>query len=221
MTPPAEIPPAPDSQELDLFPADDVLRRLPSATRGCTLALVSDAGQPAGPPPLPQLEHQARLLERMTDLRVVPLVLNTASAEKLITTTELLSPSFGVICLDNLGEETFEAAERLLGSLEGPVFFHPQQTRPILILAALERALARTGRSLEQVRLVLAGFESDSLQLVDYLLAAGARDLVICDRSGAVHKGRAGPTSWLTEQLAHKTNPYLVRGSLIRSLAGA
>jgi malate dehydrogenase (oxaloacetate-decarboxylating) len=56
---------------------------------------------------------------------------------------------------------------------------------------------------------------------VDALLAAGAGDLVVCDRSGAIHKGRTGPTSWIKEQIAQKTNPFEVRGGLNRALSGA
>ncbi|MDR1085208.1 MAG: hypothetical protein LBP22_10230 [Deltaproteobacteria bacterium] len=207
--------------------AQDPQKAWDMTSKGRTVALISDGSDipglgPIGPAAcLPYLESQASFLRKVTCLKVLPLALNTRSAEELVSVTNILSPSCGALCLDSLGDEIFLTAERLLAPLELPVFFNPQQSRPILALAALSRALAKTGRDIAACRIVLSGFESDSVQFVDFLLAAGAVDLVVCDRLGAIHKGRPGPTSWLKEHLAQKTNPKQIKGSLARTLAGA
>jgi malate dehydrogenase (oxaloacetate-decarboxylating) len=195
--------------------------------KGRTVALISNGGDlpglgALGPlAALPYLEDQASLIERMTNLRVLPLAVNSSSSEEIAAFTATLAPSAGILCLDSLGDEVYQAVERPLAESGLPFFFNPQQSRPILILTAISKALALTGRDLSSARIVLAGFESDSLAVADFLLAAGAGNLVLCDRSGVIHKGRPGPTSWLKEQLAQKTNPQQIKGGLNRALAGA
>ncbi|MDR1577794.1 MAG: hypothetical protein LBT86_06180 [Deltaproteobacteria bacterium] len=213
--------------ELAQLLAEDPRKALELTGKSRTVALISNGGQipelgPTTPQAaLPYLEDQALLIQKLTNLRAWPLAINAATPEDLATFVTLLAPSCGVLCLDSLGDETYQAAERILTPLGLPVFFHPQQSRPILALAALLQGLALTNRELSKARIVLAGFEADSLAMVDYLLAAGATDLMICDRSGLIHKGRSGPTSWLKEQLAQKTNPQQIRGGLNKALSGA
>ncbi|MDR2141434.1 MAG: hypothetical protein LBR11_06545, partial [Deltaproteobacteria bacterium] len=219
--------PLPKSLELCRALMEEPQRALELTGKGRTVALISDGGQIPGlgaipaQAALPYLEDQAHLIRKMTNLVTMPLALNAKSSEDLAQVTAILAPACGILCLESLGDEVYQATERLLRPLNLPVFFNPQESRPILALCALTRALALTDRKIAETRIVLAGFESDSLAMVDLLLAAGAVNLVVCDRSGAIHKGRPGPTSWLKEQLAQKTNPQQIKGGLNRSLSGA
>ncbi|MDR1608920.1 MAG: hypothetical protein LBT38_11010 [Deltaproteobacteria bacterium] len=195
--------------------------------KGQTVALISNGGQipelgSLSPQAvLPYLEGEAYLIQKLTSLKVWPLAVNATMPEQIASLAIMLAPAAGLLCLTGLKDESFQAVERILTPLGLPTFFHPQQSLPILILAALNKALTLTNRAINVSRIVLAGFESDSLALVDFLLAAGAVNLVVCDRSGAIHKGRTGPTSWLKEQLAQKTNPQLIKGGLNKALSGA
>jgi malate dehydrogenase (oxaloacetate-decarboxylating) len=221
------VSPWPARLEVCRAVAEDPQKALELTGQGRTVALVSNGSDlpglgALGPrAALPYLEDQAYLFQKMTSLAALPLACDSNSPEEIAAFAAILAPSAGVLCLDGLADEIYQSVERLLAPKDLPVFFHPQQSRPILILAALARALAITGREISEARIVVAGFEADSLALVDYLLAAGAANLVICDRSGAIHKGRPGPTSWLKEQLAQKTNPQEIKGGLNRALSGA
>ncbi|MDR1873367.1 MAG: hypothetical protein LBS60_15825 [Deltaproteobacteria bacterium] len=216
-------------QRLEICEAltDDPTKALELTGKGQTVALISNGGDipclgAVGPQAsLVYLEESARLFRKMANLSVLPLAIQSNSAEELANLTAMLAPSAGVLCLDGLTDDLSFAVERLMAPMGLPVFFNPQSSRPILILTALSRALAITGREISEARIVFAGFEADSLGLVEFLQAAGAVNLVFCDRSGAIHKGRPGPTSWLKEQLGQRTNPQLIKGGLNRSLAGA
>ncbi|MDR0548130.1 MAG: hypothetical protein LBI10_01770 [Deltaproteobacteria bacterium] len=219
----------PQSKGLDLcrILVDDPQKALELTGKGRTVALISNGGDLAGlealgpQAALPYLEEQAYLIQKMTNLLALPLAVAASSPEDIAAVTSFLAPSAGILCLDGLDDQTYLAVDRILAPLELPVFFHPQKSRPILILTALARGFALTGREMAKARIVLSGFHDDSLAVVDLLLEAGASDLIVCDRSGAIHKGRPGPTSWLKERLALRTNPYEIKGGLNRALSGA
>jgi malate dehydrogenase (oxaloacetate-decarboxylating) len=102
-----------------------------------------------------------------------------------------------------------------------PVFQDNLDAVPIVCLAALLNALKLVQKKLKNVTIVLSGRDAEATPLVEFLTEAGAKDIIVCDRAGAIHKGRPGYTNWVIEELAQKTNPRQVKGTHEKALIGA
>ena len=76
-------------------------------------------------------------------------------------------------------------------SLDIPVFHDDQHGTAIVVLAALTNALRVVGKELDtQSGVVLSGSGAAGVAIIKILQAEGAGQLVACDRSGVLHKGR-------------------------------
>ncbi|NUR92964.1 MAG: NADP-dependent malic enzyme, partial [Nonomuraea sp.] len=84
----------------------------------------------------------------------------------------------------------FEVERRLRELLDIPVFHDDQHGTAICVLAALTNALRVVNKSIENVKITMAGAGAAGNAVLRLLLAAGARNVVVCDYLGAVHKGR-------------------------------
>ena len=59
-----------------------------------------------------------------------------------------------------------------------------------------------------------------AISIVKLLLSAGFKNITMCDRKGAIYKGRDG-LNWIKEEMAEVTNPEHKSGSLADMLVGA
>jgi malate dehydrogenase (oxaloacetate-decarboxylating) len=193
-----------------------------------TVAVISDGSAvpglgAAGPlAALPLVEEKCRALRRLAGLEARPLVLDVKSLDEAVRTVASLAQSFGAVNLEAFVEtEAMELKRRLTDLGDLPVCQDALDALPVVCLAALTNALKAVRKKITDVRLVISGAETEGLALVDFLRLAGLGDVVVCDRSGAICRGRPGPTNWVMEELAQKTNPRQIRGSLAKALAGA
>ena len=108
-------------------------------------------------------------------------------------TVVVLAPVFGGINLEDISApRCFEVERRLREALDIPVFHDDQHGTAIVVLAALLNALRVVDKRLEDVRIVVTGVGAAGAATTQTLLAAGARDVIGCDREGAVYRGRRG-----------------------------
>src|SRR5207302_5634883 len=77
------------------------------------------------------------------------------------------------------------------------------------------------GKPIEQVRIVISGVGAAGVATARIVMAAGARHVIACDRSGAIYAGRSENMNTYKERLAETTNPQRERGSLQTVLRGA
>ena len=87
-------------------------------------------------------------------------------------------------------------------------------------LLALKNALRLTGRKLEEIKVVTSGAGAAGTAVVKLLAGAGLRNIIMCDRSGAIYSGRPGLNSAKAE-IAAMTNPGREQGSLAEVIKGA
>src|SRR5699024_11131619 len=94
-----------------------------------------------------------------------------------------------------------------------------QHGTAIVVLAALTNAMRVVGKTPSDVRVVISGVGAAGNAIVRLLLAQGYRDIVACDRRGALRpeENRDEFRSWI----AQHANPHGVQGSLSEVLAGA
>ena len=64
------------------------------------------------------------------------------------------------------------------------------------------------------------GAGAAAISITKLLLSAGAKDITLCDRKGAIYEGRDG-LNWIKEEMAQITNPENRSGTLTEMLVGA
>jgi malate dehydrogenase (oxaloacetate-decarboxylating) len=170
---------------------------------------------------LPVMEGKAALFKRFADIDAFPICLDTQDTEEIIRTVQAIAPVFAGINLEDIASpRCFEIEERLRELLDIPVFHDDQHGTAIVVLAALRNALKVVGKSLPELRIVMAGAGAAGRAIAQLLAAAGATDIVAADRNGVISSGRVdlhGSAQWFVDN----SNPRDVTGSLREALRGA
>jgi malate dehydrogenase (oxaloacetate-decarboxylating) len=171
---------------------------------------------------LPVMEGKCMLFKEFGGVDAFPVCLSTQDPEQIVAAVEAISPVFGGINLEDIAApRCFVVEERLRERLEIPVFHDDQHGTAVVVLAALLNALKVVRKRLEDVKIVLLGAGAAGVATARMLLAAGARDLVVCDRAGAIYPGREEALTPEKRWLAERTNPRGFRGPVSAALRGA
>lgn len=170
---------------------------------------------------MPVMEGKAMLFKEMADIDAYPICLNTKDPQQIIDTVAYLAPGFGGINLEDISApRCFEIEEALKARLDIPVFHDDQHGTAVVCLAALYNAVKLRGGSLAALHVVMAGAGAAGVAICKILQNAGVTDITLCDRKGAIHKGRTDLNDskiWL----AKNTNPHQRSGTLKEVMKGA
>jgi malate dehydrogenase (oxaloacetate-decarboxylating) len=187
-------------------------------TDGTAVLGLGDIGPEAA---LPVMEGKAVLFKEFGGIDAWPVCLATTDPDEIVTAVTAIAPVFGGINLEDISApRCFEIESRLRQALDIPVFHDDQHGTAIVVLAALLNALRVVDKLIEDVRIVVSGVGAAGAATTRILAAAGATDIVGCDRQGVVHSGRPGLGSF-KEAYAAETNPRGLSGSADDALAGA
>ena len=188
-------------------------------TDGSAVLGLGDIGPEAS---LPVMEGKSVLFKRFADIDSFPLALRTQDVDAIVETAWLLTPGLGGINLEDISApRCFEIERRLQEKCDIPVFHDDQYGTAVISLAGLLNALKIVEKKLEDVKIVLNGAGAAGGAICRYLIAAGARNVVLCDRAGALYRGRAEGMNAAKEELAALSNPAGERGSLADVIRGA
>ena len=197
-------------------------------SRGNAVALLTDASDLFGPTrgpveaALPLLEAKSVLFKTFAGVDAVPICVDLHDPLAIVEAALALTPTFGAICLDHIrAPHSFTIADHLEKGAPIPVFSNQHHGTAILVLGALKNALEVVGKRLETVRVVIAGAGLSGIGVARLLYRVGVRDIVVCDRAGAIYQGRPYRMNWAKAYLAKETNPERRRGSLAEVLQGA
>jgi malate dehydrogenase (oxaloacetate-decarboxylating) len=172
---------------------------------------------------LPVMEGKAALFKRFAGIDAWPICLDTQDTDEIVRTVQVLAPGFGGINLEDISApRCFEVERRLRDLLDIPVFHDDQHGTAIVVMAALTNALRVVGKDLAGVRIAMAGAGAAGSAVLRLLLAGGAKDVVVCDDRGAVHRARADLVAnanlrWVAEN----TNSVGYDGNLAGAVRGA
>lgn len=207
--------------------ADDPALAWTYTSRGSMIAVVSDGtavlglGDIGPLASLPVMEGKAMLFKEFGGVDAVPIVLATTDPDEIVETVVRIAPSFAGVNLEDIAAPAcFVIEDRLRELLDIPIFHDDQHGTAIVVLAALENACRVTGRSMDDLRVVIAGAGAAGVAIAKILANAGVADIVVTDSRGTVHAGRDGldhGKAWL----AANTNPGGLDGTLSEALAGA
>jgi malate dehydrogenase (oxaloacetate-decarboxylating) len=187
-------------------------------TDGSAVLGLGDVGPEAA---LPVMEGKAILFKEFGGVDAFPICLATKDVDEIVRTVVAISPVFGGINLEDISApRCFEVESRLREALDIPVFHDDQHGTAIVVLAALLNALRVVGKRIEDVRIVVTGVGAAGAATTRTLLAAGARDIVGCDRTGTLYRDRSGLTP-AKASYAELTNPRSLRCTADEALEGA
>ena len=194
-----------------------------------TVAVVSDGtavlglGDIGPEAALPVMEGKAILFKELAGVDAWPICLNTKDPDAIVETVKHLSVGFGGINLEDISApRCFYIEERLKEELDIPVFHDDQHGTAVVVLAALLNALRVVGKDIGKIRAVQTGAGASGVATAKMLIAAGLKDIVVFDRTGAIHKDRGDIQSNAAKVwLAENSNPRSVSGSLKDALDGA
>jgi malate dehydrogenase (oxaloacetate-decarboxylating) len=188
-------------------------------TDGSAVLGLGDIGPEAS---LPVMEGKSVLFKRFADIDSFPLALRTKDVDTIVETAWLLTPGLGGINLEDISApRCFEIERKLQAKCDIPVFHDDQHGTAVITFAGLLNALKVVGKKLTDVKIVLNGAGAAGTAICKFLMAAGAKNVIMCDRTGAIYKGRPEGMNPSKEELANATNPAQERGSLADVLKGA
>jgi malate dehydrogenase (oxaloacetate-decarboxylating) len=170
---------------------------------------------------LPVMEGKSALFKRFAGIDAWPLCLDTQDPDAIVEIVRAVSPGFAGINLEDISApRCFEIEKRLRDTLDIPVFHDDQHGTAIVVLAALTNALRVVGKDLADVRIVMSGAGAAGTAILRLLLHAGARDVVVADIEGVIHRDRPNLHESL-RWLAEATNAANLTGDLRDALEGA
>ncbi|HET8651731.1 MAG TPA: NAD-dependent malic enzyme [Gaiellaceae bacterium] len=207
--------------------ADDPEKAWSLTIKQNTVAVVSDGtavlglGDIGPEGALPVMEGKAVLFKEFGGVDAWPVCLATKDVDEIVRTVAAIAPVFGGINLEDISApRCFEVERRLRELLDIPVFHDDQHGTAIVTLAAFINALQVAGKRPDEVRVVLTGVGAAGTAVTKALVAAGAREIIGCDREGALYTGRPGLSPAKAEYAA-LTNPHHFTGSADEALESA
>ncbi|MBR6348027.1 MAG: NAD-dependent malic enzyme, partial [Spirochaetales bacterium] len=161
------------------------------------------------------------LFKSFGNVDAFPLCVKTKDVDEFVNTVYNISGSFGGINLEDISApRCFEIERKLKEKCDIPIFHDDQHGTAVITLAGLTNALKVVGKKKEDVKIVTSGAGAAAIAIVKLLLSAGFKNITMCDRKGAIYKGREG-LNWIKAEMAEETNLEHKAGTLADMLVGA
>jgi len=187
-------------------------------TDGTAVLGLGDIGPEAG---MPVMEGKCVLFKSFGNVDAFPLCVKTKDVDEFVNTVYNISGSFGGINLEDISApRCFEIERKLKEKCDIPIFHDDQHGTAVITLAGLTNALKVVGKKKEDVKIVTSGAGAAAIAIVKLLLSAGFKNITMCDRKGAIYKGREG-LNWIKAEMAEETNLEHKAGTLADMLVGA
>ncbi|HEU4874932.1 MAG TPA: malic enzyme-like NAD(P)-binding protein [Pyrinomonadaceae bacterium] len=188
-------------------------------TDGTAVLGLGDIGPAAA---LPVMEGKAMLFKEFAGVDAFPICLNTKDPDEIVRTVKAISTVFGGINLEDISApRCFQIEERLREELDIPVFHDDQHGTAVVVLAALINALKLVGKDISDVKVIVNGVGAAGVACSKIIMAAGVRNIVGCDQTGALYRGRRENMNWMKEWYAQNTNPGEEKGTVHEVIKGA
>ena len=187
-------------------------------TDGTAVLGLGDIGPEAG---MPVMEGKCLLFKEFGGVDAIPLCIRSKDVDEIVNTVALLAGSFGGINLEDISApRCFEIERKLKELCDIPVFHDDQHGTAVIMLAGLLNALKVVGKRLEDVKIVTSGAGAAGIAVIKLLVSAGAGNVVMTDRTGAIYNGRPGLNP-AKQEIAEITNAARESGSLAEVIKGA
>ena len=170
-------------------------------TDGTAVLGLGDIGPVAG---MPVMEGKCVLFKAFGDVDAIPLCVASKDVDEIVNTIALLEGSFGGVNLEDISApRCFEIERKLKERCSIPIFHDDQHGTAVITLAGLTNALKLVKKNLPEIRIVVNGAGAAATAITKLLISAGAVDVTLCDRSGAIYDGRQDHGHTATDVTAH------------------
>jgi len=196
----------------------NIANKVAIVTNGTAILGLGDIGPLAG---LPVMEGKAAIFWEFAGISAEPVLIDTHDSDEFINIVEKLAVGFGAIQIEDVAApECFRITRELDEKLPIPVFHDDQHGTATIVLAGLYSAVRKTGRTMGEIRCAISGAGAAGTAVAGLLTEAGIGDVVLCDRAGAIFRGRTEHMNPEKAALARRTNKENIRGSLAEAMAG-
>ena len=188
-------------------------------TDGTAVLGLGDIGPEAG---MPVMEGKCVLFKSFGDVDAFPLCIKSKDVDEIVNAIYLLSGSFGGVNLEDIAApRCFEIERKLKEKCDIPIFHDDQHGTAIITLAGLMNALKVVGKKKEDIKVVTSGAGAAATAITKLLISYGIKNVIMCDRAGAIYEGRPNNMNPFKEEMARLTNPENKSGTLAEMLVGA
>ena len=186
-------------------------------TDGTAVLGLGDIGPEAG---MPVMEGKCVLFKEFGDVDAFPLCVRTKNVDEFVQTVYNISGSFGGINLEDIAApRCFEIEQKLKEMCDIPIFHDDQHGTAVVVSAALINATKLTGKPLGECKAVINGSGAAGIAIAKLLMSLGLKDVILCDRTGAIYEGREGLNA-SKEGIAKVTNREMTKGTLKEAVVG-
>ncbi len=187
-------------------------------TDGTAVLGLGDIGPEAG---MPVMEGKCALFKTFADVDAFPLCVRSKDVDDIVKTVSLLAGSFGGVNLEDISApRCFEIERKLKECCDIPIFHDDQHGTAVVTAAAMINALKLVGKKLEDIKVVTSGAGAAGIAIIKLLVSLGLKNVVMCDRHGAIYKGRDNLNKE-KEEMAEICNQNMEKGTLAEVLKGA
>ncbi|MCR5042418.1 MAG: NAD-dependent malic enzyme [Clostridia bacterium] len=186
-------------------------------TDGTAVLGLGDIGPEAG---MPVMEGKCVLFKEFGGVDAFPLCVRTKDVDEIVDIVYKISGSFGGVNLEDISApRCFEIEKKLKEKCDIPIFHDDQHGTAVVCSAALINAMKLTGRTLGECKAVINGAGSAGVAIAKLLMSLGLKDVILCDRTGAIYEGREKLNPF-KEELAKVTNRGMTKGTLADAIKG-
>ncbi len=177
----------------------DPLKAYDYTSRGNLVAVISNGTAVLGLGAIgalaskPVMEGKSVLFKKFANIDSIDIEIEERDPQKLIEIIASLEPSFGGINLEDIkSPECFEVERTLRERMKIPVFHDDQHGTAIISGAAILNWLKITGRDFKTTKLVASGAGAAAIACLNMLVQLGLpkENIIVCDKTGVVYKGR-------------------------------
>ena len=188
-------------------------------TNGTAILGLGDIGALAG---MPVMEGKSVLFKYFGGTNICPVCIQEKDVDKVISYIQRISPSFAIINLEDIkGPDCFTIENKLIETVECPIFHDDQHGTACVVLAGLINATKLRGSKPEEMKIVMNGAGAAGIAVSSLLIHYGYKNFIVCDTKGAIYKGRKEGMNPFKEKIAEITNKDCIQGKLLDVIKGA